>query len=381
MLIRVLFIARYRDATMRRKVELLAAEPDLELWLICPRRWQDELLDVHATDGVVHGVRQTALAFVGRANDPHRAVYRTLTFGLRAFRPDIIHAEEEPESLAALQIAMARRLFAPRARLLLNTWQNLARPTKWYVNAVRGATLRASVAVFCANHEAARLLQAQGYRRPVPVLPAIGVDTRVFQPAAAAPDRTTFTVGYAGRLSPDKGVDTLIAAVAQLAQAERAGQPPIRLHLIGSGPLRADLEAQMAAAGLGDRVTFIAALPPAALAPALHALDVLVLPSHTRPHWKEQFGRILTEAMACRVAVVGSDSGAIPEVISEAGRVFPEGDAPALAACLEQLRAAPAERHALAAAGWARVQAHYTQEVIARQTAAFYRAVLAGAAV
>src|SRR5215207_1036016 len=107
-MIRVLFIARYRDDTMRRKLELLAAEPDLELWHICPRRWRDELLDVQFVSGRFGGVPQTALPMLGRANDPHRALYRSLSFGLPAFRPHLIHAEEDPESLAALQIALAR---------------------------------------------------------------------------------------------------------------------------------------------------------------------------------------------------------------------------------------------------------------------------------
>ncbi|MCC7359400.1 MAG: glycosyltransferase [Anaerolineales bacterium] len=372
--LRVLFIARYRDATMRRKVELLAAEPDLTVWHICPAHWQDELLDVRTQSGVVNGVPQTALPMLGRPTDPHRALYRTLTFGLRRFRPDLIHAEEEPESLAALQLALARRLFAPRARLVLNTWQNLARPTRWYVRAVRAQTLRAADAVLCANAEAAALLRQPGYPRPAPVLPAIGVDTRVFQPAAAPSERAAFVVGYAGRLAPEKGLDLLLAAVAQLPSAG----PPVELRLMGGGPQRAELEAQAAALGLAGRVSFIAALPPSALAPALQALDALVLPSRTRPHWKEQFGRVLTEAMACGVPVVGSSSGAIPEVIGDAGLVFPEGDAPALAAALERLRADPAARAALAASGLARVRAHYTQDVIAARTAAFYRALPAG---
>ena len=51
-----------------------------------------------------------------------------------------------------------------------------------------------------------------------------------------------------------------------------------------------------------------------------------MLPSLTRPNWKEQFGRVLIEAMASGVPVIGSDSGAIPDVIGQAGLIFPEGD-------------------------------------------------------
>ena len=57
-------------------------------------------------------------------------------------------------------------------------------------------------------------------------------------------------------------------------------------------------------------------------------LDVLVLPSHTTPTWKEQFGRVIVEALWCGVPVVGSDSGEIPWLIelTGGGLVFPEGD-------------------------------------------------------
>jgi glycosyltransferase involved in cell wall biosynthesis len=109
----------------------------------------------------------------------------------------------------------------------------------------------------------------------------------------------------------------------------------------------------------------------------LAALDVLVLPSRATPVWKEQFGRVLTEAMACRVPVVGSDSGAIPEVIGEAGLIFPAGDASALAGCLARLQAEPALRAELAERGYQRVLRHYTQAGLAERTAQFYRQLAA----
>ena len=71
-------------------------------------------------------------------------------------------------------------------------------------------------------------------------------------------------------------------------------------------------------------------MPSTEVPAVLRALDVLVLPSLTTPSWKEQFGRVLQEAMACAIPVVGSDSGEIPHVIGDAGLVTPEGDAAAL---------------------------------------------------
>ena len=87
-------------------------------------------------------------------------------------------------------------------------------------------------------------------------------------------------------------------------------------------------------------------------------LDVLVLPSHTTPTWKEQFGRVIIEALWCGVPVVGSDSGEIPWLIelTGGGLVFAEGDADALAARLRELRAAPELREQLAQTGRAAVE-------------------------
>ncbi len=128
---------------------------------------------------------------------------------------------------------------------------------------------------------------------------------------------------------------------------------------------------------MADQVTFTPAGPPTDVAATMRRLDVLVLPSSTTPVWKEQFGRVLVEAMACRVAVIGSDSGAIPEVVGGAGMIFPEGNAAALCEKLSELIRTPALREQLAEAGYQRVLANYTQERIAEKSTEFYRQLVA----
>jgi glycosyltransferase involved in cell wall biosynthesis len=108
----------------------------------------------------------------------------------------------------------------------------------------------------------------------------------------------------------------------------------------------------------------------------LNALDVLVLPSQAAPRWKEQFGHVLIEAMACGVSVVGSQSGAIPEVIGDAGLTFPPGDAAALGQALLRIGDDVSLRESLIRAGRARVMALYTHERIARANLDFFRQVL-----
>jgi glycosyltransferase involved in cell wall biosynthesis len=101
-----------------------------------------------------------------------------------------------------------------------------------------------------------------------------------------------------------------------------------------------------------------------------------VLPSRTRPNWKEQFGRALVEAMACEVPVVGSDSGEIPNVIGDAGLVFPEGDVAALAGHLRRLQDSQDMRRDLGRRGRARVLDRFTQARVAEQTYQLYRQIL-----
>ncbi len=108
----------------------------------------------------------------------------------------------------------------------------------------------------------------------------------------------------------------------------------------------------------------------------LPALDVLVLPTIGTRTWTEQFGRVLTEAMACAVPVVGSRCGEIPAVIGDAGDLFPPGDAAALAAILEAYREHRALSSARSGAGRERVIERFTQRAVADRTAAFYAALL-----
>ena len=153
-MIRVLFIARYRDATMNRKVDRLIEQPDLTLWHICPRFWKDELLEIKQSSSAAGNFKRIALPMIGSPADPHRSFFRSFSLGLHQLRPHLIHAEEEPDSLSALQIAIARRLFAPRAKLILYTWQNIKRPRSIEVRSIMHLTLRASAAVLCANQVA-----------------------------------------------------------------------------------------------------------------------------------------------------------------------------------------------------------------------------------
>ena len=104
----------------------------------------------------------------------------------------------------------------------------------------------------------------------------------------------------------------------------------------------------------------------------MNQIDILVLPSRTSAKWKEQFGLVLVEAMASGVVVVGSTCGAIPDVIGDAGVVFPEGDEHALANSLEALTESADHRARLAQAGVSRVESLYLNTNLARRYLSFW---------
>jgi glycosyltransferase involved in cell wall biosynthesis len=221
------------------------------------------------------------------------------------------------------------------------------------------------------NQEAAEVWRRKGYRGPHQVVPQFGVNLALFRPPDRIDKGRTFVIGSANRrLVPEKGVDLLIKAAAKL--------PGVwQLHITGDGPMRPFLEQLARQLGIANRVHFDGTIPSNDVPAYLRQLDVLVLASRTLPNWKEQFGRVLVEAMACEVAVVGSNCGEIPNVIGEAGLIFTEDDTEALHEHLLRLMRSETLRDELGRKGRQRVAERYTQAQIASQTVAVYRDMVA----
>lgn len=352
----------------QRKLEELARLPGLQLTVLAPPGWRDSrgytrLERVHVTG---YQLLATPLAFDGHF---HVHFYPRLARELAALQPDLLHMDEEPCNLATLQgVWLAQRQGTPACFF---TWQNLYRsyppPFRWFERYV----FRHVVHALAGNAEAIGILQRKGYRGPATLVPQFGVDPDIFRPLTRLPS-PRFVIGYAGGLVPEKGIDLLLRAAAALPDSE--------VRLAGSGSQQAALAALARQLGLGGRVTFIPRLASTAMPDFYAALDALVLPSRTVSNWKEQFGRVLIEAMACGVPVIGAHSGEIPHVIGDAGLVFPEGDVTALRDHLRRLQQDAALRHDLIRRGRARVLAHYTQAKIAAMTYAVYQQMLTDAA-
>jgi glycogen synthase len=161
-----------------------------------------------------------------------------------------------------------------------------------------------------------------------------GVDVELFQGVHhdPFPDLGGPLIVFAGRLVPEKGVDTLVRAAALLKTAGAS------LLLVGDGPERRQLEETAARLDIGNRVRFTGFVPHDSIPSILRRADVFVLPSLS-----EELGSVLLEAMHSGAAIVASRTGGIPALIQHGrnGLLVSPGDASELAAAIDRLLSEP----------------------------------------
>ncbi len=343
------------------KLDALARE--VELGVVMPSSWRTTelhpVLSVPARPAAAAWRQYRLDTFFQFRGNPFRYLYHPgqLEAALRDFRPDVVQVEQEPESVSLTQLSLLKNKY--RYGLVFVAWENV-NPLRLGAG-FRALNFRLADAGIAGNLAAEERCRRLGFTKPMEVIPQYGFELtgrNCGERTAGGP----FVIGYAGRLVPEKGVQTLVEAARQVPGAE--------VHVAGDGPLAAQLARE-------PHVVLRGTLPRAELGAFWREIDVLVVPSLTTRKWAEQFGRVIAEAMAAGVPVVGSSSGAIPEVIGDAGLVFPEGDVAALARALNALARDPELRDQLCHKGPQRIADCYSNEVIMGRTAAFDAKVLA----
>lgn len=369
---RILYVGHtYIVAENQKKLYALAEQPGVTLALVIPHVWHEPMLGrnlPHLPHHAPFAVRPTHAVWPGLEQ---YYWYLSLDLNLRHFRPDVLCVEQGAGSFAYAQSLIARNLFAPRAKAAFFTWWNLPYRARWPLREVERFNLSQSQGGVAGNNDAAAILRDHGFTGPLTVLPQLGIDPLEYCRKEVSGLRQElgldrFTVGYTGRFVEEKGIRVLLEALAG------AGFD-FQLLMLGRGPLENEIRAFAAERGWGNRLKIISGIGHSDIARYQNCMDVMVVPSLTRPFWKEQFGHAIIEAMACEVPVLGSDSAEVPFVIGDAGVVTPEGDAAALRAALARLAASPEERRRLGQAGRQRVLDKYTHHEIARRLVEFFQ--------
>jgi UDP-glucose:(heptosyl)LPS alpha-1,3-glucosyltransferase len=352
---RLLVVSHPSVIPVNQTVYARLVEVGWDVLVALPNRWFNEYsrdaVQPQAAPGLEGRLRPLPVVLAGR---PQRHFYAVAPRRLlRSFRPDVAFVEEECFSVSATQWGLALHRFG--IPFGLQAAENLDRPIPAPARVSRSWVLRHAAFIAARSPAGGDLVRRWGAVGDVRLVP------HAIPPWHAAPHRAheTFTVGYAGRLVAAKGLWDLLGACALLRE-------PVRLHLVGDGPLRPALEqARRPNVDIHIDVGRSHDRMPEAYA----EMDVLVLPSRTTSRWTEQFGRVLVEALSCGVPVVASDSGEIPWVVATTGggRIFPEGDVLALARLLTELRDRPEERTRLAREGREQAVRLFGVDAIARE--------------
>ncbi len=374
----------------REKFKILAnLEPNIEVTVIVPQRWKPGGIQNKLIETQFYQEGSFKVAPISNYSQNNQGL---LTFGtdlikvLQEFRPQIIQVEQGSKSLAYAQLIALNKILKLKAKNLFFTWWNLPYQLKWPVSALENCNLHYTDGVIAGNLDGSKILRQRGYQGAVKVMPQLGVDETLFRRTGKDADLsrrfgiepTDFVVGFVGRFVEEKGLLTLAEALAGLKEL------PWKWLLVGQGKLRSQIAEKSIEWGISDRIIWIESVSHEEVPAYINLMDCLVLPSQTSYKfktlttvgWKEQFGHVLIEAMACKIPVIGSDCGEIPHVIGDAGLVFPEGNAAKLRDCLQQLMERPELVVDLGDRGYHRVMNNYTNQALAGQLLEFYKELL-----
>lgn len=281
---------------------------------------------------------------------------------------DVIDIHEEPCALATAEVLLLRWARRQRAPFVLYSAQNIEKryppPFRW----MERWALRHAAGLSVCNRAAGRIVERKGFTSHATLIP-LGVDVERFSPADREPPKEGMAhIGYVGRLADHKGVDVLLRSLARLEG--------VTLELVGAGPEEGSLRELATILGLGGRVSFAGSSGHEELPLRYRSFDAVVVPSVPTPAWEEQFCRVAIEAMASGVPVVASRSGALPEVVGEAGLLVDPGDEQSLAVALERLAGDPSLWMRLRRAGLERAR-EFTWDAVAAHYDTLYREVAA----
>ena len=349
---------------------------DIELCLLVPKVWKHygrwRRPDSPVASSFRFEVGSIWLPWVGPAQN-YLHFYPRLAKLLRSFKPDVIDLWEEPWSLVSAQAIRATRRLLPEAKIVSETEQNISKKLPPPFEQFRRYSLRHADHLVGRSREAVDVARQKGYAGPATVVPN-AVDEKCFRPLDRAKckehwNASGFVIGYVGRLVEEKGIIDAVRALAETPS-------DVTMLVAGDGPLRSAIEQLAAQLNVLSRLRLVGNVAPHELPTLMNALNVLLLPSRTTPTWKEQYGRVIIEAHACGIPVIGSNSGAIPDVIGDGGIIVSEGDPRQLADAILWIRDHPESGSKMGMNGRVNALANCTWRAVAERMRFIYRNVV-----
>ncbi len=359
----------------RSLFESLADIAHVDITLVAPINWKGDLIrDLKFQNSNPRKNFKVIGLPVSLSGNGSFFFYRSSLHTLiKTVQPDFAFLDEEPWSLAAFQASHALKGIG----FCFYTKQNIKKRLPFPFRIIEQAVFKRSSFALVISQEVSSVLDWKRYKNKTHSLPH-SYDPALFQilnPKDKAELRkslnipmNSIVVSYFGRLAEEKGILDLLNAMSSILSKPQFEN--IHFLCVGNGPLYNSIKTKCAQLP-PHSITLLHALPHHLVGQTLAVSDILVLPSRTTPHWKEQFGRILIEAMGCGVAVIGSDSGEIPHLITQTngGVIFPEGDQNLLEQRISELILNSSEMEKFKKKGYAYASAEFTHEKVAKKLA------------
>ena len=360
----------------------------VEVAVVVPKRWrpggvQNKIIEPEAK--VEGNFRIVPIASFSENNQGLLSFGWDLVKFLKEFRPDVIQVEQGSKSIAYAQLITLNKMLGLKAKMLFFTWWNMPYELKFPISALEAYNLKNTDGVVVGNKDGFDVLRDRNYSNPMRIMPQLGIDESIFKPQQQPDLRSKygikaddFIVGFVGRFVPEKGLMTLAKSLAGLKEQNW------KWLILGRGPLEAELKQWAKDEDLEDRLILIESVPHADVPRYINLMTTLLLPSETTYEfktltaagWKEQFGHVIIEGMGSAIPVIGSDSGEIPNVIGDAGMVFPEGNTEELRERLHRLMTQKGLAKKIGQRGYEKAMQRYTNTALAEEQLRFYEELL-----
>jgi glycosyltransferase involved in cell wall biosynthesis len=373
---KVLAVTRTAVVTSHReRFKALSKFGDIELTVVTPEAWVEGYRKIHTVKNpedeyklITLPTSSWGLPWGTMKNVTY--IYRGMDKVIEEVKPDVFDILEEPYSLIAAHTLYLKEKLCRGAKCIFYSAQNIKKTYPLPFRLTEKYVFNRADFSFPVSLEVSNVLSQKGFSKDMEVIPW-GIDPVVFKRLQVSKLKEElklkrFTIGFIGRLVNEKGIIDLMRAAAGM-------ENDISLLIVGRGPLEKKIMRLARRFNMNGRVIIRRGCEREEVPQYLSAMDLLVVPSLSTRHWKEQFGRIIIEAWGCLVPVIGSSSGHIPELIDQAGLIFEEGDVLELRHRIRQVKKNIRLRLQLIERGKIRLKNNYTWEKVAEKIYNVYK--------